>query len=80
MNPIPQDVFNTQQAADYLACTINALKISRVTGMLWSNPAPKFIKAGERKILYRRAELDNFLDQLKSYSNTAEAKADGAQS
>ncbi len=54
------------EASQYLKIndgSIDSLKPSRRTGLLWHYPAPKFIKAS-RKVLYKKSELDAFLDRL----------------
>jgi len=53
--------------------TKDGLKKSRNTGDLWGYPAPKFIKA-RRKVLYRKSELDAFLEQIPTYNNNAEVR------
>jgi len=61
-------------ASLYLAIndgTKDGLKKSRCTGELWGYPAPKFIKA-KRKVLYRKSDLDAFLEQLPKFQNNAE--------
>jgi len=52
----------------------DALKSSRSTGLLWGMPAPKFIKAGSKKVLYRVSDLDDFLSQFNSCRNNAEVE------
>lgn len=63
-----------QQASNYIGINSegDALKSSRSTGVLWGVSAPKFIKAGSKKVLYRVSDLDNFLAQFESYTNNAQ--------
>lgn len=71
INPV---VLTPQQASNYIGINSegDALKSSRSTGVLWGVSAPKFIKAGSKKVLYRVSDLDNFLSQFESYTNNAQ--------
>ena len=75
ISPLPAVVLTSLQASNYLGCSGDVLKLARVSGALWSNPAPQFLKAGTRKILYRKVDLDNFLEQFKTYSNNAQVNS-----
>jgi hypothetical protein len=58
----------TVDTAAYIGTTTGALRLSRHTGELYSGIAtPKYIKAGPRKVLYLRADLDDWLDELPRY-------------
>ena len=74
IDSITPAVLPPHQASLYIGIDTrgDALKASRSTGLLWGLPAPKFIKVGTKKILYRISDLDEFLDQFQSYSNNAE--------
>ena len=74
MNNITPAVLPPNLASKYIGIDTDcdALKGSRSTGVLWGVTAPRFIKAGSKKILYRISDLDEFLDQFESYSNNAE--------
>jgi len=76
-NKIPEDeLFTCLMASVYLAIndgTKDGLKKSRCTGLLWGFPAPMFIKTG-RKVLYRKSDLDAFLEQLPKFQNNAEVR------
>jgi len=67
-------VLTPRQASNYIGIDTDAgaLKSSRSTGILWETTAPKFIKAGSKKVLYRISDLDAFLAQFESYSNNAQ--------
>ena len=69
-----QAALTPHQASVYIGIDTDgdALKASRSTGTLWGVPAPKFIKAGNKKILYLVSDLDEFLAQFQSYSNNAQ--------
>jgi len=69
-----------QQATQYIGIDskADALKNSRSTGVLWGVQAPKFIKAGPKKILYKRSDLDEFLAQFDSYLNTAQIQTENS--
>jgi len=62
------------QAGNYIGINSegDALKSSRSTGLLWGVSAPKFIKVGSKKVLYRISDLDDFLAQFESYTNNAQ--------
>ena len=64
--------FETDHGATYIAVSPTSLKISRLTGELCGQPAPEFKKA-ERKVIYLRSVLDQWLDELPGYKNTAQA-------
>ena len=72
--PINPAVLSPHDAGIYIGINSKGdpLKSSRSTGILWGVPAPEFIKAGDKKILYRVYALDEFLDQFQSYSNNAQ--------
>ena len=61
------------QAAAYIGAAKNSLKSSRRTGLLWGMPAPEFKKAA-RKVIYLRATLDKWVDQLPTYQSTAQSQ------
>ena len=69
-----QAALTPHQASVYIGIDTDsdALKASRSTGTLWGVNAPKFIKAGKKKVLYRVSDLDEFLAQFQSYSNNAQ--------
>jgi len=66
--------FTPAQATKYIGIDsdTDALKTSRSTGTLWGMTAPRFCKAGTKKIIYLRTDLDEFLDQLEGYTNNAQ--------
>ena len=61
------------QGAAYIGASPHSLKSSRRTGLLWGMPAPEFKKAA-RKVIYIRATLDKWVDQLPTYQNTAQSE------
>ncbi len=63
--------FNTENAAIHIGEPSSSLKISRRTGLLCGHPAPEFKKSG-RKVFYMRKTLENWLDGLPAYKNTAQ--------
>jgi len=69
-----QAAFTPTQATKYIGIDSDgdALKTSRSTGTLWGMTAPRFRKAGTKKIVYLRVDLDEFLDQLEGYTNNAQ--------
>jgi hypothetical protein len=65
-------IFDTHQAAAYLRTSKTTLARLRLNG-----DGPKFAKAG-RKIVYRRAWLDMWLDS-RSFTSTSEARSRGVR-
>ena len=66
--------FRSNQAADYLQIAEATLRKSRVLGVLCGRPAPKYSKMG-RTVLYKKAELDNWLSELPTGRSKAEVAA-----
>lgn len=71
-----QAALNPKQASNYIGIDTqtDALKTSRSTGVLWGVEAPKFIKTGARKVIYLKADLDDFLNQFDRYTNNAQVQ------
>jgi len=69
-----QEAFTPKQASKFIGIDSDAdsLKAARSTGVLWGLPAPKFCKAGTKKVIYKRKDLIAFLDGLESYQNNAQ--------
>ena len=65
--------FNNDHGAAYIGAAPTSLKASRRTGELWGRPAPEYKKA-ERKVIYLRAILDQWLADLPDYKNTAQSE------
>ncbi len=66
VTPQNNELLTAFEASKYLKIndgSIDSLKPSRRSGLLWHYPAPLFIKAS-RKVLYKKSELDAFLDRL----------------
>ena len=64
--------FTTEEAAIYIAMSVDFLKQARVRGnTLNGAPAPKFIKLG-RCVRYLREDLNQFLDAQKAYQTLSE--------
>ena len=67
-----KQLLDTNETAEYLGTTPFTLKNSRCTGILWSRPAPAFIKL-QRAVRYRKETLDEWLDSLpEEQQNTAQ--------
>lgn len=60
------------QAAQYLGCSEQTLRISRHTGKLFGVTAPPYRKLG-RTVRYERARLDEWLGQFEEQTNTGGA-------
>ena len=57
--------FDNTNAAIYIAISPNSLKLSRQTGELCGQSAPKFKKL-KRKVLYMKKDLDCWLQNVPS--------------
>lgn len=67
-----KQLLDTNETAEYLGTTPFTLKNSRCTGVLWSRPAPEFIKL-KRAVRYRKKTLDDWLASLPvEQKNTAQ--------
>jgi hypothetical protein len=64
--------YSNDHAAEYIGVSPNSMKISRRTGELCCQPAPSYKKM-ERKVIYLHSVLDQWLDELPGYKNTAQA-------
>ncbi len=64
---------STDHGAAYIGASPHSLKRSRRTGLLWGMPAPEFKKAA-RKVIYLRATLDQWVDRLPTFQNTAQSE------
>jgi len=69
-----QLAYTPKQASRFIGIDsdTDSLKTSRSTGVLWGLPAPKFCKAGLKKVIYKRKDLIEFLDQFDSIQNNAQ--------
>lgn len=67
-----EQVTTTQFAKDLGLAEIT-VRVSRATGVLCGQPAPKFLKLG-RKVFYTREAVEKFKASIPCYSSTAEAK------
>lgn len=69
-----EDLFETERAAPYIKHATSTLHRWRVEGS-----GPPYIKLG-RKVFYRRADLDAFLDShVVTSTSEAEARLGGAK-
>lgn len=68
---IKKNLLASKEAAIYLSCAPNSLKISRSTGQLFGVQAPAFLKMGF-SVRYKIATLDDWLSQFAEKSNTAQ--------
>jgi excisionase family DNA binding protein len=60
-----------RQAANYLAISAAALRLWRS-----ENKGPRFFRAGEKLIRYRRADLDSWIEARLNQPCTSEARAE----
>jgi hypothetical protein len=63
LNNKKETLLTNVQAAEILSCTPNSLKQSRYDGILFSNPAPSFLKLGSC-IRYKPNTIKKWLSQF----------------
>ena len=68
---IQKNLLVSKDAATYLGCAPNSLKLSRSTGLLFSVKAPAYLKMG-KSVRYKVATLDTWLSQFDERQNTAQ--------
>lgn len=66
------DLMTAKEAADWLRYSERTLRVARSTGELGGTTAPPFIKRG-RHVLYRHADLVQWMNQFAIVTNTAQA-------
>ena len=70
-SPIKKEILTSKEAAVYLGCALNSLKLSRSTGLLFSVRAPAYMKMGY-SVRYNLSTLDAWLSQFTEKQNTAQ--------
>ncbi|MAC45541.1 MAG: hypothetical protein CMI12_01630 [Oceanospirillum sp.] len=65
-------LLTSQQAATHLQYSEYTIRLSRSTGTLAGVQAPPFLKLG-RSVRYKKSDLDNWLAQFTTFTNTAQA-------
>ena len=70
---IDNKAINSKEAARYLCVSEISIRNSRITGLLGGIKAPNFRKIG-RKVIYLKADLDRWLDDLPTFENTTQMK------
>ncbi|USE34720.1 MULTISPECIES: AlpA family transcriptional regulator [Endozoicomonas] len=73
--PIECINYSTREAAMFIGVCKSALDKSRVSGELFGQTPPPFIKLG-RSIRYRVEDLKAWVDHQQTYENLAEAEAE----
>lgn len=68
--------FTPAQAAAYSGLTIDWLKRARIYGHVDGQAGPPYRRVTPRRILYRRADLDAYLDALPSFRSVEEEPAE----
>lgn len=72
-NQSPKRAYTEIEAARYIGMSRSFLRQSRMHGQREGKiPPPKFIKAGKRKIIYLREDLDCFLEQFQKAEHLAQ--------
>ncbi len=72
MKHIIKTLLTSKEAAIYLGCAPNTVKLSRSTGQLLSVKAPAYLKMGNKAIRYKLATLEAWLSQFEEQANTAQ--------
>jgi excisionase family DNA binding protein len=67
----PQNTLTSRQAAKYVGVSDAALRLWRSEGR-----GPRFFRAGEKLIRYRRADLDSWIESRLSQSGASEERAE----
>ena len=65
VHPLADEYLNTEQVAQVLKTNPQVIKDSRSCGLLFGRKAPEFIRIGERKLLYARAEIIRWIESGK---------------
>jgi hypothetical protein len=65
-------LLDDHEAGLKLSAAAATMRKSRCTGILFGQPAPRFLKIG-KTIRYRESDLQAWLDQFPTFANTAEA-------
>ena len=65
-----QKYLTTAQVAALFHTNPSVIRASRVSGLLFGYPAPKHVKLGSRKILYKTTEIERFENQLEERAIT----------
>jgi len=67
--------FDEKSAATYIDMSRSFLRQGRMYGQREGKiPPPKFLKAGKRKIIYLREDLDGWLEQFQKAEHLAQLK------
>ena len=72
--PIESISYSTREAALFIGVCKSSLDKARVSGELFGQTPPPFIKMG-RSIRYRVVDLKAWLDEQKTFTDLAEANA-----
>jgi len=67
---MPKKYYTTEQLAIILETSQQQIRSSRVSGKLYGMDSPKYIRMGERKILYPIAEVESYLEKIKLQQKT----------
>ena len=71
----PKRAFTEREAACYIGMSRSFLRHGRINGKRDGHiPPPKFIKAGKKKIIYIREDLDSWIDQFSRVEHLAQLK------
>lgn len=58
------EYLSTEEAAELLRTNPVTLRESRVSGQLWGRPSPVFRKLGNRKVLYSKQDLIQWIEAV----------------
>jgi hypothetical protein len=71
--PADATYVDTKEAAEILRCNHKELCAARASARLLGRPAPKYIRVGQRKVLYRRADLVAWIEAGQHVDPTDDA-------
>jgi len=68
-----EELCHPKNAAEVLDTSLDVLKKSRCTGLLWGVPAPAYIKIGNKAVRYKKSTLIAWIADLPTEKlNTAQ--------
>lgn len=76
MDTLQKRAFSEKEAASYISMSRSFLRHSRMSGKRDGHiPPPRFLKAGKRKIIYLKEDLDTWLEQFQRVEHLAQLSA-----
>lgn len=75
MREITSPLYSSKEASAFLGFKTDALRYIRSVGVMWGVQPPRFIKIG-RRVFYKKAHLEDWIERHTSYRNNAEYQFD----